>query len=336
MRLNGAVAGLGRMGKIHAENLRTHPNVTLRAVCSPDVDHCIWAKDHCGEADVYHDLDTMIETCELDFIFLVTPSPLHVAHIEKCLQRGLHVFCEKPLAVDLEGCRRLEELAALFPTQNIMSGYMRRFDPSYLRMHEFVSEGKIGRPILFRGYSADADAAIADYLPYAARSGGHFIDMSIHDIDLMSWMLNDLPTQVTALGGTFLHEELEPFGGDNAAAFFQMQSGTMVFLYTGRTASHGYQVETEIIGTKGSVRVGNNPSQDLVEFISADGRVENYAQDFAERFDTAFKNELNYFVAQVEAKRPCVPSVRENTIATQIALFAERAFQIKETILWNE
>lgn len=334
--LNGAVAGLGRMGKIHAKNLRSHPYVNLRAVCSPDENHCAWAIDQLGEVDTYVDLDTMIKTCELDFIFLITPSHLHVAQIEKCLQQGLHIFCEKPLAIDVEGCNKLNQLQKAFPSLNIMSGYMRRFDPSYIQMHEVVSQGRIGRPILFRSYSADAESTIAEYLPYAAHSSGHFLDMSIHDIDLMSWMLNDLPTQVTALGGTFLHGELKPHGGDNAAALFQMTSGTMVFLYTGRTASHGYQVETEIIGTKGSVRVGNGPSQNLVEFISADGRTEKYAQDFTVRFDVAFRHELNYFIKQLLSQNSCEPSVRESNLATRIALFAERAFKTKKTILWDE
>lgn len=336
MTLSGAIVGLGRMGKIHAKNLLQHPMVDLKAVCSLDHSHRDWALRNLGEIASYEHLEKLIEHQALDFVVLVTPSLFHVAQIALCLSKGLHVFCEKPLAMDEKSCQELETLMVQYPHQAVMVGFMRRFDRSYIEMKKLFQDGVIGKPILFRGYSADADRYIESYLPFAEKSAGHFLDMCIHDIDLMNWLFEENPIHVTALSGCFKHHELKAYGGDNASALFQMKSGAMAFLYTGRTAAHGYQIETEVIGTEGSIRIGNGPSANMVEVFNQEGRIESYAQDFAERFEDAFEEELNYFISQVLDGLLCKPSVQEANHATRIALLAQRSLDEDKRIYWNE
>lgn len=211
---------------------------------------------------------------------------------------------------------------------------MRRFDPSYLRAKKLIDSGHIGCPILFRGYSADSIKFIDESLRFAAYSDGQFLDMSIHDIDLMRWFLNSEPIKVTASGGSFIYEAFEKYGdGDNVAAFFQLQNKSMAFIYAGRTAAHGYFVETEIIGTKGSIRIGAQPNADFVELLSRQGKSEIYYQDFEERFKIAFQEEISHFIRCILKNDLDKNNLKDAIEASRISLSAAESFRKNETII---
>lgn len=212
---------------------------------------------------------------------------------------------------------------------------MRRYDASYLQAKKILDSGKIGTPILYRGYSADAVKFIETSLRFASYSDGQFMDMAIHDIDLMRWFLTSEPVSVTASGGSYLYDVYEKLhDGDNVAAFFQMQNKSMAFLYAGRTAAHGYQVETELICTNGSLRIGGLPNGDLVEVFDSNGRNQIYAQDFEERFQPAFLRELDYFVQTVKEQKVNESNLNDAIRASEIALMATRSFREKKMILF--
>jgi myo-inositol 2-dehydrogenase/D-chiro-inositol 1-dehydrogenase len=125
----------------------------------------------------------------LDAVFLVTPTTLHADQIIAALAAGKHVFCEKPLALDLPDCLRVEAEAAKHPRQKAMIGYVRRFDPSYRDVHDKIRSGAIGRPFLARSQTADQNDPSGYFVRYAPSSGGILLDMSVHDIDAMRWLL---------------------------------------------------------------------------------------------------------------------------------------------------
>lgn len=143
-----------------------------------------------------------------------------------------------------------------------MLGFMRRFDPSYRYAKRKIVSGEIGRIILVRSYSQDPEKFIDGAIAYAGHSGGEFLDMAVHDIDLARWFTGSEPETVYAIGGCYAHEEFARYNdGDNVSALLKFKDTTMVFLFAGRTAPHGYNVETEIIGTKGILRIGSVPQK---------------------------------------------------------------------------
>jgi myo-inositol 2-dehydrogenase/D-chiro-inositol 1-dehydrogenase len=126
------IAGLGRLGRRHAENLaRRVPGARLDAACSPLDDERAWARDALGVPRLYADYDALVADPDLDALWLVTPSALHAGQIVAALRAGMHVFCEKPLSLDLDECERVCAEAAARPHLRAMIGFMRRFDPSY-------------------------------------------------------------------------------------------------------------------------------------------------------------------------------------------------------------
>ena len=328
------VVGLGRLGFIHAESISYRiKNAELKAICSLSSDELDKAKNLLNVPNSFTDFEEMISKTELDAVVIVSSSDQHSKHSILALEKGLHVFCEKPLGVTQEECFKVETAVSEHKDAIFMLGFMRRYDPSYLYAKQKIDEGFIGNPVLFRSYSVDPESAIEGSLQYAAQSAGQFIDMAVHDIDLARWMLKSEPKTIFAVGGCYAHSEYAAYGdGDNVSALMQFDNGSMVFILAGRTAPHGYNVETEIIGTKATLRIGSVPQKNMVELLDKNGVVKECSQSFQERFHQAFTNELQEFVdCIVEGRKPEV-TVHDGTRATIIAELATKSFKTNELI----
>jgi phosphoserine phosphatase len=140
-RLRVGIAGLGRMGRRHAENLaRRVPQAELVAACDPGADELAWAQRQLGVAHCYTDYAAMLAQPDLEAVFLVTPTTLHAQQIVDALRARKHVFSEKPLSLDIGECQRVEAEAALQPDLKVMIGFVRRFDTSFRHAHARIPE----------------------------------------------------------------------------------------------------------------------------------------------------------------------------------------------------
>ena len=199
----------------------------------------------------------MCKNPELDAIVIVSPSFLHCQQIEIAMNHGKHVFCEKPLAPKADACKRIVEAERKAGKKLVQIGFMRRFDKSYAEAKRKIDNGDIGKVVLVRSYTQDPRSTIESTLKFAPHSGGQYLDMCVHDIDLIRWFTGSNVKNVWAIGGVFefdLYKELND--ADNAAATIQMENGAMGFMFTNRTHAAGSNVETEIIGTHGTLRTG--------------------------------------------------------------------------------
>ncbi len=328
------VVGLGRLGKKHAENVAFRiPNAELSAVCSVVEDEVKQAKDQWGIPYGYTDYYEMIRNKELEAVLIASPSGEHCKHIEAALEAGLHVFCEKPLGINIEECLAAEKVVEKHTDKVFMLGFMRRYDSSYAYAKQKIKEGSIGDPIMVRAYGLDPESLVEGAIRFARTSGGIFLDMAIHDIDLARWYLSSEPEKVYAIGGSYLHKEFAEYGDcDNACAMMQFKNGTMAMLYVGRTAPHGYHVETEIVGTKATLRVSSVPQKNLVTIFDQNGAVQECVSGFIERFDQSYLNEVQEFVNCIlEGRRPEV-TVYDGTLSTKVAYAATEAFRRNELI----
>lgn len=326
--------GLGRLGLQHAENIATRiKHAELVALCDVDEAKLQETSDRLGVGGRYTRFEDMIASKEVDAVVLVSPSGLHTRQIAAALEAGKHVFSEKPLGITVEECKSAEKAVEAHPERVFMLGFMRRFDDSYQYAHQKVRAGEIGEPILFRSYSQDPEKFIAGAIAFAAHSGGQFLDMAVHDIDLARWFTASEPETVYAIGGCYAHPEFAAYqDGDNVSCLMKFQSGCMVFLLAGRTAPHGYNVETEIIGTKGTLRIASVPQKNLVEVLDSHGVRRECSENFLERFDTAYVKEVQEFVdCIVEGRKPAV-TVYDGTRVSQIAYTCKAAFESGELI----
>ena len=329
------IAGLGRMGRRHAENLARHvPGCELVAACSPVVEELEWAGRELGVPRRFADYEAMLASGGVDAVFLVTPTTLHAQQIVDALQAGKHVFSEKPLSLELAECRRVEEEAARHPGLKVMIGFVRRFDAHYQSAYERIRAGAIGKPFMVRSHTLDKNDPSGFFVRFSETSGGMFLDMSVHDIDTARWLLGGpQPVRVFAAGTVAVHEGLRQWGDvDNGMAIAEFADGSIAYFGASRTMAHGFEAQTEIVGTAGRLTVGPVPRADDVAIADAHGVRQECTPTFYERFAGAFLNEARDFVAAVRDDRPPALTLHDATEATRIGMALRESLLTKRAV----
>ncbi|MCD3217190.1 Gfo/Idh/MocA family oxidoreductase [Clostridium botulinum C] len=325
------IVGLGRLGRKHAENLAFRiPNAELLAVCSVVKEEVEEVKDTWGIKYGYTNFDEMLKNKELDAIFISSPSGFHCEQIEKALDAGFHVFSEKPLGLYLEEAKRVAKAVNEHKNQIFMVGFMRRYDDSYAYAKKKIEEGAIGKPVLIRCYGLDPAGSMEGFLRFAKSnySGGLFLDMAVHDLDLARWYLESEADMVWAIGGAYEYPEFDEISdAETGAALVKFKNGTMGVFVAGRNCAHGYHIETEIIGTKGTLRVGTVPQKNLVTVFDETGARQECVQGFPERFDQAYLSETEEFVKCVLENRKPGVIVEDGVKSTALAYACKESFE---------
>lgn len=204
-----AVVGLGKMGLSHASMIRPHPDAELVAIC----DATGYMLDILGKytgVEIYDDFDEMLSLADLDGVFIATPTHLHASMVRKALERGLHVFCEKPFVLDpVEG----EELAELAATKGLVTqvGYHNRFVGSFQEVKQLLDVAAIGDVV---GGLAEAYGPVVlkpagrTWRSKLASGGGALYDYAAHPIDLLTWYLGE-PSTITGNVSTIFSREID-------------------------------------------------------------------------------------------------------------------------------
>ena len=230
------IAGLGRLGKIHAQNLAHNiPDAELTAACSLLESELDFARKELNVSDCYTDFNEMLLKADIQAVAIVTTSGAHCRQLTSALDAGMHVFCEKPLGVTVDECFQAEKSVEKHPNKIFLLGFMRRFDPSYVYAKNKIDEGAIGDPYLVKATGIDPLKYIEGALKFANTSGGLFIDMAIHDIDLMRWFLKSDPENVYAVGSSYGFPQFAELGDAEAGcALYKFQNGLMGVVHVGR------------------------------------------------------------------------------------------------------
>jgi len=336
VNLRVGVVGLGRLGRRHAENLAASvPGVTLEAVCSPVEAELEWARKRLGATHLYSDYGALLAHPGLDVVFLVTPTSLHAQQIIDALQAGKHVFCEKPLSLELADCLRVSAEAERHPGLKVMIGFVRRFDASYQDAYRKIQEGLIGAPFMVYSQTCDENDPDGFFVKFSPTSGGIFLDCSVHDIDLARWLLgNPRPVRVFSSGVTAIHHDLQQFQDvDNGVAICEFDNGRLATFYASRTMAHGHDTVTEITGTAGRLTVGGNPRKNRVVIADAHGVRNECTLSFFERFEAAFLAEVRHFADAVRYQQPLMLTLDDSTQATRIGIALRESLLSKQPIL---
>lgn len=327
-KLKIGIIGVGRLGYEHACNIATRvPGCELIAICDQNLDRAQAVARELGVSAVYQDPKELCANAEVQAVAIVTNTDSHVEMIKIAMDADKHVFCEKPLSDTIEKCLDAKKIIADHPHLTFMLGFMRRYDYSYRLAKGKIDNGDIGKVILVRCYSQDPISIIEGTLEYAPRSGGQFIDMSIHDIDLIRWLTGSEPKNLWAIGGCFEFKQYKDWDdGDNVSCMMQCENDAMAFFFAGRAAAHGSHVETEIIGTRGTLRVSAIPTDSMLEVMSEHGVCRECYQDFITRWHDAYITEIEEFCHCVQNGKPAHPNVVDGINSTKIAFRCKESF----------
>ena len=247
------IIGAGRIGKLHAENLLTRVKGTkLKAVTDPFLDEK-WAVSR-GIPVTGKDQRIMLDDSEIDAVLICSPSPHHAQQIIECAHVGKHIFCEKPIALDpgvIKNSLSEVEKAKV----KLQVGFNRRFDPSFASVREKISSGAVGDPQVIRVTSRDPAPPPPEYV---ASSGGLFLDMTIHDFDMVRFLSGSEVTEVHAFGAVLVDPEIGKAGDiDTAVISLKLANGALGIIENSRKAVYGYDQRVEVFGSKGTAMADN-------------------------------------------------------------------------------
>jgi predicted dehydrogenase len=225
------------------------------------------------------------------------------------------------------------------PHLKVMCGFSRRFDESYRDAHSKMERGLIGRPSIIRSQTCDKFDPSGFYVEYAAWSGGVFVDMSVHDIDLTLWFFGDdvIPKSVSAHGITAVQPELKKHKDyDNAVGIVEFWNGKIAYYYCTRMMAHGQEDTTEIIGTEGKLAVNNNPQRNFVNLYHSGGITREVPPNFMGRFGPAFVTEANEFTAACLDDTPLPMKLTNAVKAVEIGAALQEALRSGKQIHFDE
>ncbi len=322
MKLGIGIVGLGRMGRCHAGNLRGLQDAKLVAVAHADAQKAQAFAAEFGAEKTFPSLGAMLECRDVQAVVIASPTQQHPASVIAAAKAGKQVFCEKPLALTLAGCD--EAIAAAERAGILLQiAHARRFDPPYVEAQRRIAAGEIGTPVIFRSVSRDRELAPLGY--HQSGNGPIFVDMGVHDFDVARWLMQDEVAEVHAFGGTKVCPELAQFGDSDAVmANLRFDGGALGSVELFRQALYGYEIYTEVVGTKGTVRV-EGLRQTALTVLKKDGVTHDAFDGFPARFRQAFADEIAAFVHAVNSESPSPVTGEDAKRALAIALAADKS-----------
>ncbi len=329
-RLRVGLMGLGRLGKVYARNLAaTIPHTRLVAVADPDAEARAAVADEFEVDAQYSDPGQLFADPRVEAVVIVSPTHTHASLVAACCAAGKAIFCEKPLSISLPEALEMQQTVSSSGVFFQM-GFMRRFDRGYAAARTQVEEGAVGRPVVFKSSSRDPFRPSLEYLDPAS-SGGIFVDMGIHDIDLALWLFGPV-RKVSSVGGVLAYPEIEPVGDiDNAILSLTFEDGRIGVIDLSRNGVYGYDIRTEILGTEGTIEIGYLRETPIV--VKRKNRISHDTVPyFMERFAEAYTRQLEDFARNVLESRPAPVTIEDGIAALRVAVAATRAYHSGEAV----
>jgi myo-inositol 2-dehydrogenase/D-chiro-inositol 1-dehydrogenase len=310
------------MGMLHAENLaRGASGVELVRVADASEDAARAAGELFG-VPWAASADAVLDDPAVEGVVIATPTASHVELVERAAAAGKHVFCEKPIAFDVDSTRRA--IAAVRSAGvTLQVGFHRRFDPDWADATERIRAGELGDVRLFRTSLRDRVAPPAAFI---AGSGGFFVDFTIHDLDTARWMVGEID-EVTAFGAALADPAIGELGDvDNALVVLRFAGGALGVIDNSREAGYGYECSTEVMGSKATVRIAGHRRRHS-EWLTPGSAAVDWVADFTERYPHAYRRELETFARSIREGTPSAVSGEDALAAFVLAQACERSFR---------
>ena len=323
-KLGVGVLGVGEMGRRHAENLRRLvPHANLVAVADVDLERARGVAAELEIENSYGSLEAMLECKTLNAVVIATPDKFHAVSVKTAAAAGRDILCEKPLALSLADAHEL--LAAVSKAGVRMQvGFMRRYDPAYGAAMQRIEAGEIGTPVVFKSIGRDKDGPpLSSY--QSNNNGMLFYTNTIHDFDLARWLMQDEVAEVHAYTTVAIRPEIAQFGDVVAGVVnLKFAQGAIGNIESHAQAAYGYDVRTEIIGSRGSILVGSL-NRIPATLLSAQGSTRPIADHFLTTFADAYLAEIQDFVERILQDRPLRVTGEDGLRALAICTAAENS-----------
>ena len=311
------------MGRRHARNVATlWPRARLVAVADVNVEaaQSVAAELEC---DWYADVHEMLARPDLQAVVIATSADTHASLAVAAAEQSKDMLVEKPLALTVEDACAAAHAADRAGVR-LQVGFMRRYDPAYRQAYEAIERGELGKPVLLSAVSRDAKPPPRSYFSSPA-AGSLFLDAGVHDFDVARWLMRDEVCSVSATGALVAAHELadvQPI--DVGFATFEFRNGALGTVQLYRNAVYGYDIRTEVIGTEGTVMVGDHRWRSVEVLRSEDIR-HTMPHHWLDRFAEAYALEMADWVERMTTGQPPAVTAEDGIRSVAIALAAEQS-----------
>lgn len=318
--LRVAMFGAGRMGVIHATTLSGRSDASLACIVDSNASSA-------GRLAIKHGVPVMTEDevfndPDIDAIIIASAASSHPHLVTRAVASRKAIFCEKPLARDLETVLSLADAVEKSGLPFLLA-FNRRFDPDFAALAKRIHSGEIGPVELAILTSRDP---APPPLEYVRESGGLFRETTIHDIDVARWLTGEEPVSVQASASAITSAEMKKAGfPDTAVVTLTMPSGAIVSINNSWRAAYGYDQRVEVLGAGGLLKLENRLTSTVTLMGASGTRSPNPEPFFLERYPAAYSAELDFFIAAVRDGAPVTPGVTDGIKALRIAIAAEEA-----------
>ncbi len=321
-KIGVAFVGLGRMGETHLRNVAGLSHVKVVAVADTNLEMAQRGKVLSGAEVAYTEVEKAIAHPGVDAVVIVTPTDTHARLIELAVLAGKAVFSEKPIALDLAETKRVVSLVRKQGVP-VQLGFMRRFDPGYARAKEKINAGELGRIELFRALSRDTYPPKLEFL---VKSGGIFLDMAIHDLDLARYLVGEVD-EVHSWGTVLFDKKFSEANDiDTAVAMLRFANGALGVIETSRHSNWGYDIRTEVAGAVGKVVIEASQKTPLL-FAKDFGSRFDHFENFPDRFEAAYRVEMESFFSALIEGRPVAPGPEDALETLRLGLAAAKSWR---------
>lgn len=293
------VIGAGRIGKVHTESICNYVrNAKIKMVADPymneETEQWLLGMGVGSTSKDYHDI---LNDPEIDAVLICSSTNTHSNISLEAIAAGKHVFCEKPIDHDLA---KIKEVIKALEGSDIkyQVGFNRRFDHNFAAVRKAVVDGKIGDTHIIKVTSRDPEPPSAEY---AAVSGGMFLDMTIHDFDMVRFLAGCDAEEIYVQSAVLVDPAIGKAGDvDTAVITIKMENGAIAVIDNSRRAAYGYDQRAEVFGSKGMAATSNDTASSMVLSTETGVTGEKPLYFFLERYMQSFATEVGCFIDAIE------------------------------------
>ena len=328
--LRFGLIGTGCIGRLHAEHLATRVRgASLAAVADIDLAAARKVAERFHVNSATDDYRRLLEDASIDAVVICSVTSTHTQFIQEAAAHGKHIFCEKPIGLDLE--RIAQALEAVDKAGvKLQVGFNRRFDPSFAKAKEMIASGKIGQPHMIRITSRDPEPPP---LEYVKTCGGIFLDMTIHDFDMIRFLSSSEVEEIYVVGGALVIPEIGSLGEvDTCVLTMRLKNGMLATIDNSLQSVYGYDQRAEVFGSAGMVMVGNRTPNNHICLDSEGVHTAKPQFFFLERYQESYLAEMQAFVESIVHDRAPAVTGKDGLAPVIIGLAARKSLRERQPV----
>ncbi|WP_181347046.1 inositol 2-dehydrogenase [Thalassobacillus sp. CUG 92003] len=332
-QISAAIIGAGRIGKLHADHLIESEDFRLTAIADVFTDHIKDTKYESAADYLTHDTETIFKDDRIDAVFICSSTSTHPQLIKQAAVSGKHIFCEKPISFSLKESKEAVDAAK---KQNVIFqvGFNRRFDKHFKKVKDAVFNKKIGEPHIVKISSRDPEPPPEAYI---TTSGGLFMDMTIHDFDMIRFLTGKDVVEIQVNAAQLVDERFKRTGDvDTAIITVTFSDESIGVIDNSRQAVYGYDQRIEVFGSEGVVSADNEATTNVTIQTKEAVTLDHPKYFFLDRYIEAYKEEVRAFASAIKSEAQVLCSGEDGFKAELLAHAAKKSYEEARKVTIDE